>query len=673
MTYKEKHIESVLIANRGEIACRIIDTVQRMGLKAIAVYSQADTDAPHVQMADQAILIGPPAVADSYLNIEKILGAARAAGAQAIHPGYGFLSENARFATACAEAGLVFIGPPPQAIDIMGDKAKAKREMIAAGVPCIPGYQGEAQADDTLRAEAIKIGFPVMIKAAAGGGGRGMRLVQSAGELASAIRTAREEAQNAFGSGELILEKAIAGARHVEIQVFADAHGNIVHMGERDCSVQRRHQKVLEEAPCPVMTPALREAMGETAKRAAKEIGYEGAGTVEFLLDDQGNFYFLEMNTRLQVEHPVTEMITGYDLVELQINVAQGKPLAVAQDDIRLRGHAIEARIYAEDPAQGFLPATGPVEFWGPAQVPGVRIDAGIQTGGSVSPFYDSMLAKIIAHGATREEARRKLVFALKETALFGVKTNKRFLIDALERPDFIEGRATTAFIDTNFNGDALVVAPPPKKALVVGALLLYLDAFNAARAKCVTDASTLFGWSSATAISRSYRFEAGEKTVSIMVTPAGGELFSIHSDDESLQCRVLEHSENSIRVEIGDERLHTQYIIPEFENSARVKLCLNGADFDLTDLNSVLTPLNEKAGAGAIIAPMHGMLVELSVTQGQTVAKGERLAILEAMKMQHELCCEIDGRVSQIHAKAGAQVAANTVLLEITPANEQV
>ncbi|MEZ5918044.1 MAG: biotin/lipoyl-containing protein [Parvularculaceae bacterium] len=555
----------------------------------------------------------------------------------------------------------------------MGDKAKAKREMLAAGVPCIPGYQGTAQDDETLRAEAVKIGFPVMIKAAAGGGGRGMRLVQSAEELASAIKTAREEAQNTFGAGDLILEKAIAGARHVEIQVFADAHGNIVHMGERDCSVQRRHQKVLEEAPCPVMTPALRKAMGETAKRAAKEIGYEGAGTVEFLLDNQGDFYFLEMNTRLQVEHPVTEMITGLDLVELQIDVAQGKPLAVGQDVITLHGHAIEARIYAEDTAQGFLPATGPIEFWAPAQMPGVRIDAGIKTGGSVSPFYDSMIAKVIAHGATREEARRRLVIALKETALFGVKTNKRFLIDALERPDFVEGRATTAFIDANFTSEALAVAPPAQTALAVGALLLYLDAYKIAFAKCLTGASSLFGWSSATAISRSYRFEAGEKTATVVVTPAGGDRFSILSDDESLQCRVLEHLENSVRVEIGDERLHAQFFIPEFDNSSRVKLCLNGVDIELTDLNSVLTPMNERAGAGAIIAPMHGMLVELSVKPGQTVVKGERLAILEAMKMQHELLCGINGKVSVIHAAAGSQVAANSVLLEVTPASEQV
>ena len=403
---------SILIANRGEIACRVIRTARALGYRTIAVYSEADAGAPHTQLADEAVCIGPAPVGESYLVAEKILNAAKQSGAEAVHPGYGFLSENAGFARACEDAGLVFIGPTPDAIDLMGNKAEAKRRMIVAGVPCVPGYEGKDQSDEVLLAEADKIGFPVMIKAAAGGGGRGMRLVHAKGDLAGAIRLARSEAENAFGSGELILEKAIIRPRHVEVQVFADTQGNTIYLGERDCSVQRRHQKVVEEAPCPVMTPDLRARMGAAAVEAARSISYRGAGTVEFLLDAKGAFYFLEMNTRLQVEHPVTEEITGLDLVALQIQVAQGEPLGITQDGVRLNGHAIEVRLYAEDPAQGFLPATGPVDLWLPGSGAGIRVDSGIRSGQDISPFYDPMLAKIIAHGETREIARRRLIEA---------------------------------------------------------------------------------------------------------------------------------------------------------------------------------------------------------------------------------------------------------------------
>ena len=370
--------DSILIANRGEIACRIIRTAKAMGFRTIAVYSDADSHTPHVKIADQAVNIGPAPVGESYLVVDKILAAAKETNAGAIHPGYGFLSENADFAKACKKHGLVFIGPEPDAIDLMGDKAKAKRRMIKAGVPCIPGYQGKKQDDMTLIAESKKIGFPIMVKAAAGGGGRGMRFVDNPKQLLNAIKDARSEAANAFGSDVLILEKAIQQPRHVEIQIFADKYGNTIHLGERDCSVQRRHQKVLEEAPCPIMTPVLREKMGAAAVKAAKDIGYVGAGTVEFMLETSGQFYFLEMNTRLQVEHPVTEMITGLDLVALQIRVARGETIDLAQDDIKLTGHAIEARLYAEDPAQDFLPATGLINLWEPASTDGIRIDSGI-------------------------------------------------------------------------------------------------------------------------------------------------------------------------------------------------------------------------------------------------------------------------------------------------------
>ncbi|MBT7667423.1 MAG: ATP-grasp domain-containing protein, partial [Rhodospirillaceae bacterium] len=393
----------VLIANRGEIACRIMRTSHAMGYRTVAVYSEADGDAPHVQLADQAVCIGPAPVAESYLNVSAILAAAARTGADAVHPGYGFLAENAAFAQACADAGLTFIGPSPKAIDLMGNKRLAKLRMADADVPCVPGYSGADQDDGVLTAEGESIGFPLMVKAASGGGGRGMRLVENAADLPAAITGARSEAENAFGSGELILEKAVIEPRHVEIQVFADSRGNCVHLGERDCSIQRRHQKVVEEAPSPAVGPELRAAMGAAAVAAAQAINYQGAGTVEFLLGADGSFFFLEMNTRLQVEHPVTEMITGLDLVEWQLRVAAGEPLPLDQNGITYDGHAIEVRLYAEDPYADFLPQTGTVVAWRPS--PDVRVDTGIVEGQEISPFYDPMVAKVIAHGGDREEA----------------------------------------------------------------------------------------------------------------------------------------------------------------------------------------------------------------------------------------------------------------------------
>jgi geranyl-CoA carboxylase alpha subunit len=424
----------ILIANRGEIACRVMRTAQNLGYRTVAVYSAADSDARHVHVADEAVCIGPAQVNQSYLMIDSIIHAAQQTGADAIHPGYGFLSENADFARACEAAGIVFIGPTVEAIHLMGSKRLSKIAMLEAGVPCIPGYEGAAQDDDTLSREAERIGYPLMIKASAGGGGRGMRLVHASSELLAQIRTARSEAQNAFGSGELILERAVIQPRHVEIQVFGDQHGHIVYLGERDCSVQRRHQKVVEEAPCPVMTPELRQAMGEAAVKAAASVNYVGAGTVEFLLDQSGEFFFLEMNTRLQVEHPVTELITGQDLVAWQIRVAEGQPLPLKQDEIRLTGHAMEVRLYAEDAAHNFLPQTGTALRWEPALRDGIRIDHGLVEGQVVSPFYDPMLAKVIAYGATREEARRKLVRAVEDCVLLGVNGNQRFLANLLSR-----------------------------------------------------------------------------------------------------------------------------------------------------------------------------------------------------------------------------------------------
>ena len=662
MTQGAAPFTSLLIANRGEIACRVMRTAKAMGLRTIAVYSEADADAPHVAMADEAVLIGPAPVAESYLNAARIIEAAQTAGAEAVHPGYGFLSENAGFARACAEAGLVFIGPPPDAIDLMGDKAKAKRRMIEAGVPCVPGYQGEDQSDATLIKAAAEIGFPIMVKAAAGGGGRGMRLVEREADLAAAIGAARSEAENAFGSGELILERAIIQPRHVEIQVFADARGHAIHLGERDCSVQRRHQKVLEEAPCPVMTPELRETMGAAAVKAARDIDYVGAGTVEFLLDASGAFYFLEMNTRLQVEHPVTEMVTGLDLVALQIRIAQGEPLALQQADIALDGHAIEARLYAEDVGEGFLPASGPVDHWRPAAGDGVRIDAGIASGGAVSPFYDPMLAKVIAHGATREEARRKLIGALKQTALFGIATNKAFLVDALSRPAFAQGEATTAFIAEAFDDEALQPASLDARSAACAAVLLYLNDRDAAARQALNLAAPLFNWSSATPIETPYRLECRDQAIDVALTPTGPASYAARIGDETLPVRIIERNAHAALLAVNDMRVATLYNPKE----AGIQITLDGRDFDIVNRNALFASKDDDAGAGAVTAPMHGALVDIFVAKGQTVAKGDRLAVLEAMKMQHELTAAIDGDITAIHFDAGAQIPANAVIMEI-------
>ena len=463
--------QSLLIANRGEIALRVMRTAKAMGLRTVAVYSDADAYALHVRAADQAVPIGGALPRESYLNIDVIIAAAKSSGAQAVHPGYGFLAENAAFAQAVLDAGLGWVGPPPKAIEQMGNKAGAKRLMKAAGVPCIPGYDDQDQSDAVLSQAAAAVGVPLMIKATAGGGGRGMRLVTALADFSSALATARSEAQSAFGSPEVILEKAVIEPRHVEIQVFADTHGNVVHLGERDCSVQRRHQKVIEEAPSPAVDPALRRRMGAMAVSAARAIGYVGAGTIECLLDAGGEFCFMEMNTRLQVEHPVTEALTGFDLVEWQLRVAQGEALPVTDQEAILRrfeagGHAIEVRLCAEDPDQQFLPQSGKVLAWQPAA--GTRVDAALESGMVVPPFYDSMLAKLIAHGTTRDAAREQLARALDETVLLGFASNKRFLASCLRHPRFAVGGATTAFIAQE--ADALAERPAAEAAVVLAA-----------------------------------------------------------------------------------------------------------------------------------------------------------------------------------------------------------
>ena len=620
----------ILIANRGEIACRIQRTAQALGYRTVAVYSDADTDALHVQMADQAVHIGPAPVHQSYLNTEAILAAAQLTGADAIHPGYGFLSENPDFARACLQATLTFIGPSAEAIELMGSKRLSKLAMLDAGVPCIAGYQGSAQDDATLQQEAERIGFPLMIKASAGGGGRGMRLVHQREQLLEQLRTARSEAMNAFGSDELILEQALIDPRHVEVQLFGDSHGNLIYLGERDCSIQRRHQKVIEEAPCPVMTPELRQAMGEAALKAGRAVNYVGAGTVEFLLDRNGLFYFLEMNTRLQVEHPVTEMITGLDLVDWQLQIAAGQPLPLTQSQVTLTGHAMEVRLYAEDPAQGFLPQTGDVLRWEPA--PGVRIDHGLLEGQTVSPFYDPMLGKIIAHGASREEARRKLLRAVEDSVLLGVATNQRLLIDLLKHPDFINGDFSTGLITEHFSVISQQTATAEQLSLA--AALFYQHSAN-------QHPQTLARWRNTASVPATYRLEVN------------GQLHSVSVDD----------------LQLTTDSRHASLVINGIRR--RIAYHLDGnrlwlPGLTVTDRTQRVASRQADASSGTVQAPMDGAIVDIRVCVGEAVSKGQLLLVLEAMKMEHPLKAGIDGTVKEMRVMTGDQVRNRQVLLEI-------
>ncbi len=643
-------------------------TANALGIKTVAVYSDADASALHTKSADEAVFIGPPAVAESYLQIEKIIDAAKATGSDAIHPGYGFLSENAAFADACEKAGIVFVGPSTLAIDLMGDKARAKRAMIEAGVPCVPGYQGEDQETDTLIREAAGVGYPLMIKAAAGGGGRGMRLVEADSEVANAIETARSEALNAFGSAELIIEKAIISPRHVEIQVFGDSHGNVVYLGERDCSVQRRHQKVIEEAPCPVMTPALRQQMGEAAVAAAKAVDYVGAGTVEFLLGADGEFYFLEMNTRLQVEHPVTEEITGLDLVQLQLNIAAGDALGFTQDDVELNGHSMEIRLYAEDPENDFLPSTGHIDLWIEPTGEGVRVDGGIETGGEVSPFYDPMLAKVIATGSNREEARSRLVRSLRDSCLFGPATNRDFLIDALERDAFISGEATTAFIGEEY-GEAGFATQPATEELCIAAMTQYLVKKQDALASSAGVNDELLNWASADLLGSVFIYKVSEKDTTFVVRPTGTDQYSIAvGDAAAIQVEVRTFSSDRINLKIDGEPHHAAYLA--YSDGLSLSISTHTTQFTVEDI-SAGESLNDGAGGGMVVSPMHGQLLEVFVSEGDDVSAGDRLAVLEAMKMQHEIVAEVSGKVVSVQGQANTQIAQDAVILEIEPASD--
>lgn len=655
---------SVLVANRGEIACRVIRTAKAQGYRTVAVYSDADAMAPHVKMADEAVWIGPSPVNESYLVEDKIIGAARSSGAQAIHPGYGFLSENAEFARACEDAGLIFIGPSPDAIHLMGNKAEAKRRMIAAKVPCVPGYEGEDQSDAVLISEGEKITVPLMVKAAAGGGGRGMRLVHDITELPNAIKLARAEAQSAFGNGELILEKAIIRPRHVEVQVFADTQGNTIHLGERDCSVQRRHQKVVEEAPCPVMTEQLRAEMGAAAVAAAQSINYRGAGTVEFLLDESGSFYFLEMNTRLQVEHPVTELITGLDLVALQLQVAQGEPLGMSQQDISLNGHAIEVRLYTEDPAQDFLPTSGPVDLWSPASGVGVRIDSGICTGQEISPFYDPMVAKVIAHGPSRDIARLRLIEALNETVLFGATHNRDFLVACLKKQCFADGQATTAFIAEEFAEGEIESPQPSFRASAVAAVLELALEHEKIYANAVIVAPQLRNWASASPlVSRKQYLHSEENIHDLSVTPLGDNRYKVFSADQEASIELISMEDTTAHVVIDDSQHVVRYLSPA---AGKLYLSIDGRANVYEDQIRLDGQQDDVGGGGRIVAPMHGLLLEVRVKTGDTVEAGQTLAVLEAMKMHYEIVAEASGTVIEVLATAENQVAADDLLIEI-------
>jgi geranyl-CoA carboxylase alpha subunit len=645
----------VLVANRGEIALRIMRTARKLGYGLVAVYSDADRDALHVREADQAVRIGEALPAQSYLRIDAIIAAAKASGASAVHPGYGFLAENEDFAQACREAGLVFIGPSPEAIRAMGNKAGAKDIMQKAGVPCVPGYQGADQSDAVMLAEAKKIGFPVMIKAVAGGGGRGMRLVADAAAFPDALRSARSEAQGAFGDPAVILERAIVDPRHIEIQVFGDRYGNAVHLGERDCSVQRRHQKLIEEAPSPKVTPELRARMGAVAVSAVKSISYEGAGTLEFLLDESGEFYFMEMNTRLQVEHPVTEAITGLDLVELQLRIAAGEPLGLRQEDVKFSGHAIEVRLCSEDAGHDFMPQSGRMALW---RMPdGVRVEHALQSGSEIPPFYDSMIAKIISHGADRNEARGRLICGLEQTAAFGVTTNQGFLISCLRHPGFAKGEATTAFIG-NHREELLAPRANANAEAALAALLLYVTNPHAPPWRG--------GRSLAATFPLTMRIDLGHgvREVDIVRERDGSYVASLEGGERRFEIDEL--GPDAIRFRT-DGMMETARFLRDGD---RLYILHRGVTMAVRDL-TLAAPVSAAAagGDGKVRAAMNGRVVAVLVKPGEQVAAGQPVMTLEAMKMEHVHTAGVAGTVSAIDVAEGEQVTTGRIVVEIAAA----
>jgi acetyl/propionyl-CoA carboxylase alpha subunit len=626
---------SVLVANRGEIACRVFRTARRMGIRTIAVYSEADAKALHVREADEAVLIGPAPARESYLDAAKVLAAARATGAEAIHPGYGFLSENADFAEAVMAAGLVWIGPPPAAIRAMGLKDAAKSLMIAAGVPVTPGYLGEDQSLVRLQTEADAIGYPVLIKAVAGGGGKGMKKVDRAEDFADGLASAQREGQSSFGDPRVLIEKYITRPRHIEVQVFGDTHGTVVHLYERDCSLQRRHQKVIEEAPAPGMDAATRKAVTDAAIKAAKAVNYEGAGTIEFIADASDGLkadriWFMEMNTRLQVEHPVTEEVTGVDLVEWQFRVAAGEPMPLKQDEIGLNGWAMEARLYAEDPANGFLPSIGKLEHF---VMPGdIRIDTGVEEGGEVSQFYDPMIAKLIVHGDTREEAAEALAEACAGVEVWPVKTNAAFVMKCLEHPRFVSGDVDTGFIATE---ESELAAEPLSEMGVEDA---------AHRLRHVAAGS-------------------GDSADSPWDSLSGAVGFRTNAQSRITQSVVVDGVPQIARMLDDDDHPMTRLISL---SATRLVAFESGSAFEVSAFARGGSGAGGPASDGALRAPMPGKIVATPAKPGDTVTKGQPVVVLEAMKMEHALVAPFDGIVGGIGVSVGDQVAADAVLATV-------
>jgi 3-methylcrotonyl-CoA carboxylase alpha subunit len=655
----------LLIANRGEIACRVIKTARRMGIATVAVYSDADANARHVRLADEAVRIGPPPARESYLVGETIVAAAKATGAQAIHPGYGFLSENEAFAAQCAEAGIVFVGPPAGAIRAMGSKSAAKALMERAGVPLTPGYHGDAQDPALLAREAAKIGFPVLIKASAGGGGKGMRRVDDAKDFAAALASCQREAKSAFGDDRVLVEQYVLKPRHIEIQVFADTHGRCVHLFERDCSVQRRHQKVLEEAPAPGMTSERRAAMGRAAVEAAQAVGYVGAGTVEFIAHPDGRFYFMEMNTRLQVEHPVTEMITGVDLVEWQLRVAAGEPLPKTQEQLAIAGHAIEARIYAEDPDRGFLPSTGQlVHLSPPPESREVRVDTGVEQGDAITPFYDPMIAKLIVHASDRAGALARMREALARYRIVGVANNVEFLGRLVATPSFANADLDTALIEREHERLFPLPALPPDDAWLLAALA-EVERDAAAARRGAADASpwrALDGWRLNGSALRRLGFRHAEtmREVDVAALPDGS--WQLVLDGRTTPARATLRADGTMAATLG-ERGFAAAVVAQGERR-HVFVAGRAHALALVDLFGVSGAEHDEEGAG-LLAPMPGKVVALIARPGSAVEKGAPLLVLEAMKMEHTISAPRDGTVKAFRYAAGDQVSEGAELVE--------
>jgi 3-methylcrotonyl-CoA carboxylase alpha subunit len=657
----------ILIANRGEIACRVIRTARRLCIRTVAVYSEPDAQALHVTLADEAYAIGAAPAHESYLNIERIIAVARRSGAEAVHPGYGFLAENAEFAAACTAAGLDFIGPPASAIRVMGSKAAAKALLEKAGVPLLSGYHSETQDEDLLAKAAQRIGYPVLIKASAGGGGKGMRTVERAEDFTTAVASAKREAASAFGDDRLIIEKYLKHARHIEFQVFADRHGNTVHLFERECSIQRRYQKVVEEAPAPGMTAEQRRAMGDVAVAVARAVEYAGAGTVEFLVEGDA-FYFMEMNTRLQVEHPVTEMITGQDLVEWQLRVAAGEPLPLPQADIALRGHALEARLYAEDPARDFLPAIGTLRHLRiPAAGPALRIDTGVREGDAVTAYYDPLIAKVIAWGEDRAEALRRLTAALAGYRITGLATNRDFLLRLLRHAAFVAGKFDTGFI-TGHRDDLFPRATAaPDVALAAASHVVLLDQAAAARSAGARSGDPQSpwhkrdGWRLNGDAYQDMRFRDGETERLVRVHERGGHRL-LDIDGQRCAAQVSALPTGDVVVSLDGRSVGATVA----RAGAEVMVVLDDGTYSLAYIDRLVPRLAEEAVGGRLTAPMPGKVVQVLVRVGDRVKRGQALMVIEAMKMEHTIAAPADGTVDRVNYDAGDRVDEGVELIAL-------